>query len=312
MKNFLSFLLVLMFSVGSFGVVFAAEFTPGGDIGGAGLDAPENAGNHNPVPDSTAEECADANTILVNGICVVCSGDAPVYRDGACITRRANCEASDGSKWDSELCSDPNDSDDFGTCCIGTKEYCNDRKKGYDEDSKDCRDCNSPEVYDDLIKDCHNPNLTPSTILPNTEFAETDCEKMFLIEAYNPGILKGIVLDGKKVDLPDFDLDDKQYEGDTPSAKVSPLDVLGCAIKTGRVKLWMVPFYIKYLIQFALSLAGLVAVGSMVIGGYFYLFGSFADDKDKGKRAVIYGIVGFVVAILSWTIVNIVIAVLTR
>jgi hypothetical protein len=76
--------------------------------------------------------------------------------------------------------------------------------------------------------------------------------------------------------------------------------------------MWMIPFFIKYLIQFAISIAGLVAVGAIIIGGYFYLFGGLVDDKEKGKRAIMYGLGGFVVVLLAWTIVNAVIALLTR
>jgi hypothetical protein len=108
------------------------------------------------------------------------------------------------------------------------------------------------------------------------------------------------------------DLNIVNKDGTTEDRDFYPLDVLGCAIKTGRISLWMVPFFVKYLIQFALSIAGLVAIGAVIIGGYFYLFGGVDNDKERGKKAVMYGLLGFVVAILAWTIVNAVIAILTR
>ena len=304
MKNFLSFLLVLIFSVGSFGVVFAEE------------------GDDTPVPEAEAEEVDDScdngvpwsvdsdNDGITDGdVCTPCAEfdeSTPIYSPdlGGCVSRKESCDAATGKTWDNDKCSDANAKDNL--CCIGTKDYCNNQEKGYDSANDDCRDCNPPEEYDNTIKDCHNPNLTPSTLLPDTEYKETTCERLFLAEVNQPDVLKNIVVSGKENTIDGFD------PGKGVSRNLSPLDILGCAIKTGRVGLWMIPFYIKYFIQFALSLAGLVAVGSIVIGGYFYLFGALADDKDKGKRAIMYGILGFIVAILSWTIINIVISILTR
>ncbi len=191
--------------------------------------------------------------------------------------------------------------------CVPGVDFCAKTKAEYDAESHSCKACSAPEIFDPTIKSCYDPNETPSTVVPTTKFKETDCELMFQYDAYKPNTLKNIVKSGKTATVDGF-----KVEGVAGGNKVSPLDVLGCAIKTGRIHLWMIPFYIKYFIQFALSLAGLVAVGAIIIGGYFYLFGSFADDKDKGKRAIIYGIVGFIIAILAWTIVNVVISIATR
>ncbi|MFA4890831.1 MAG: pilin [Candidatus Gracilibacteria bacterium] len=223
---------------------------------------------------------------------------APEIKNKSCVTAEEKCTYLKNSFYDSDANS-----------CVSGKVYCAKNGQEYDAESNSCKACSAPEVFDPTIQSCYDPNVTPSTVLPTTKFIETDCELLFLYEASHPGILKDILLIGGG----DIDFGAQgEYEGEVPTNKVSPLDVLGCAIKTGRIHLWMIPFYIKYFIQFALSLAGLVAVGAIIIGGYFYLFGSFADDKDKGKRAIIYGIVGFIIAILAWTIVNVVISIATR
>lgn len=80
--------------------------------------------------------------------------------------------------------------------------------------------------------------------------------------------------------------------------------ILGCAIKTGRLKLYMVPFYITYLIQFLLSLAGLIAILFMVIGGYKYVIGGLTEDKESGKKTILHALVGFIVALSAWIVVN--------
>ncbi len=88
-------------------------------------------------------------------------------------------------------------------------------------------------------------------------------------------------------------------------ADAPPLsEVLGCGVKTGRLKFYMVPFFITYLIQFLLSLAGLVAVLFMVIGGYKYVVGGLTEDKESGKKTILHAIVGFIVALSAWIVVN--------
>lgn len=88
-------------------------------------------------------------------------------------------------------------------------------------------------------------------------------------------------------------------------------DLLGCAIKTGRITLNMVPFFIKYIINFLLAISGMISVLFILIGGYYYIYGSVVDDKEKGKSIIFYALGGMALAFLSWSIVNIVLALLT-
>lgn len=83
-------------------------------------------------------------------------------------------------------------------------------------------------------------------------------------------------------------------------------DILGCSIKTGDINLWMVPFFITYLINFILALAGLICVLFIVLGGYWYIIGSAQGQTDKGKNTIIYAIVGLVITLMAWILVNIV------
>lgn len=87
--------------------------------------------------------------------------------------------------------------------------------------------------------------------------------------------------------------------------------VLGCAIKTGRISLWMVPYFIKYFIEFILYVGGLVAVGGILFGGATYIFSGLSNDKEKGKKAILYSVVGMILMYTAWAIVNIVIGLLT-
>lgn len=80
--------------------------------------------------------------------------------------------------------------------------------------------------------------------------------------------------------------------------------VLGCAIKTGKIKLYMMPFFVTYLIQFLLGIAGLIAVLFMVIGGYKYAVGGITEDKESGKKTILHALLGLIVALSAWIVVN--------
>ena len=83
-------------------------------------------------------------------------------------------------------------------------------------------------------------------------------------------------------------------------------DVLACALRTGRVKLWMAPFFILSAIEFLSGLAGLLSVGFMVIGGYHFAVGGVTEEKDKGKKTITNALIGLVLSMLAYTIVNII------
>lgn len=86
---------------------------------------------------------------------------------------------------------------------------------------------------------------------------------------------------------------------------------LGCGIKTGNIKLYMVPYYIRSILEFVIGLSGLVCVGAIIFGGYWYLFAGISEDKERGKKAILYGIVGMVLTLVAWAAVNIIISLLT-
>lgn len=88
--------------------------------------------------------------------------------------------------------------------------------------------------------------------------------------------------------------------------------ILACGIRTGAMKLWMIPYYIRFMLEFVISLAGLIAVAGTVYGGYLYMFGGISDEKEKGKKAIMYGVIGMIMTLVAWAVVNIFIALLTR
>ncbi|HLG25573.1 MAG TPA: pilin [Candidatus Gracilibacteria bacterium] len=96
----------------------------------------------------------------------------------------------------------------------------------------------------------------------------------------------------------------------SPDAKARD-DLLGCAIKTGRVSLQMLPYFITYIGNFLLAMVGIICVLFIVIGGYQYIYGGLIDQKEKGKKTIIHALMGMSVALLAWVIVSVIISAIT-
>ncbi len=156
------------------------------------------------------------------------------------------------------------------------------------------------------------------TVLPDTNKTATDCQKVMVwVNAHTDKItitqpatgdtgvtatdtsIKALIAGRENVPV-------TGYEGG-----VSYTEVLACAIMTGDIKVWMIPYFIRYILEFIIGLAGLVAVGGVVYGGYLYLFAGLTTDKDKGKNAIKNSLLGLVLIFTAWAIVNIVISLVT-
>lgn len=83
-------------------------------------------------------------------------------------------------------------------------------------------------------------------------------------------------------------------------------DVIGCAIKTGRFHFYLIPYIIKYLAEFGIAIAGTVSMLFIVIGGFQYLTGPVTQNKEQGKKTITYALVGLVLTLAAWVIVNVV------
>lgn len=132
-----------------------------------------------------------------------------------------------------------------------------------------------------------------STILPETKESIGSCKELMNTVAVYSSETKEIFKNNKD--------EDGWYIA----------EILACGIKTGSIRLWMIPYYIRYILEFIVGIAGLIAVGGIVYGGYLYLFAGVSDAKDQGKKAIMYGVLGLIMTLVAWAVVNIVIAVVT-
>jgi len=86
---------------------------------------------------------------------------------------------------------------------------------------------------------------------------------------------------------------------------------LACALKTGHIQFWMVPYFVTFMLEFLISIAGLIAILMLIVGAYYYIAGGLTDDKEKGKTIIKYALGGLILTTLSWVIVNIILLALT-
>jgi hypothetical protein len=134
-------------------------------------------------------------------------------------------------------------------------------------------------------------DTTTTSVLPGTDQNLINCQT-----EYNPDVQGRLAVESG-------------LNGDDPDKKVT--DWLGCGIKTGNIKLYMVPYYVRSVLEFVIGISGLACVGAIIVGGFSYLFAGISEDKEKGKKAIQYGLIGMVLTLLSWAIVNIVMTLLT-
>lgn len=153
------------------------------------------------------------------------------------------------------------------------------------------------------------------TVLPETKKKVVECTDIMNEVLKNSCAAKAVIFKNDTVAAdkcssgvkPNFLYKDGEDKGKI----FTESDVLGCGIKTGTIKLWMVPYYIRYILQFIIGISGLVAVGGIVYGGYLYLFAGVSSEKDQGKKAIQYSLIGMVMTLIAWAFVNIIISLVT-
>lgn len=87
--------------------------------------------------------------------------------------------------------------------------------------------------------------------------------------------------------------------------------IMGCAIKSGYIKFWMVPYFIKYILEWVINLSGLISVLMILVGAYYYIWGGISDEKEKGKKVILYAIGGLILTSVAWFIVNVLLLAIT-
>lgn len=78
-------------------------------------------------------------------------------------------------------------------------------------------------------------------------------------------------------------------------------------LRNGNVGFESIPGVILAVTEFLLGFVGTIAMIMIMYGAVRIGYGAVADDKEAGKKIVTAGIVGFVISVSGWFIINFVI-----
>jgi hypothetical protein len=78
-------------------------------------------------------------------------------------------------------------------------------------------------------------------------------------------------------------------------------------LRNGNLGFESIPGIILNVTNFILGLVGTVATIMIIYGAVRIGYGAVADDKEAGKKIVTAGIVGFVISVSGWFIINFII-----
>jgi len=79
---------------------------------------------------------------------------------------------------------------------------------------------------------------------------------------------------------------------------------LGDKIKNGTIALSDLPEFIIYLIDLATKIAGTIAVGFLIYGGFLFILSGLTEKKEEAKNTIKYSFIGLIITFLAWLIVN--------
>ncbi len=81
---------------------------------------------------------------------------------------------------------------------------------------------------------------------------------------------------------------------------------LGTMIRTGDISLRQIPCFIKFFSQTLIAIAGTLSVIFVMVGGYRYTLAG-ESQHEEAKRTITYALIGLIVSLLAWILVDIVI-----
>ncbi|HVW66857.1 MAG TPA: hypothetical protein VHA78_03970 [Candidatus Peribacteraceae bacterium] len=84
----------------------------------------------------------------------------------------------------------------------------------------------------------------------------------------------------------------------------------GCDFVTGRLTASCVPWFIGHLIVFVFQFISVLFLLNVIYAGYQLTMGSITGDKGKGKDRLQWSIVGLIVSVCSFLLLNMVLTVI--
>ncbi len=99
-----------------------------------------------------------------------------------------------------------------------------------------------------------------------------------------------------------------------PAAAQNPAIITnlpGCDFETGRLTAACVPIFIGHLITMIFSLVSAFFLLNVMYAGYQIAMGSWTGEKSAGKDRLTWAIIGLVVTVCSYLILDLAVSVIT-
>jgi len=95
-----------------------------------------------------------------------------------------------------------------------------------------------------------------------------------------------------------------QCPDDTPGADKTVSSLAECMLDPGDAPTEVTPI-VQNILNIVLGIMGAVAVGVIILGGFYFLTSQGDAAKvTRGKNTILYGVIGLIVALLALAIVN--------
>ncbi|MBI5155831.1 hypothetical protein HZA45_01000 [Candidatus Peregrinibacteria bacterium] len=88
--------------------------------------------------------------------------------------------------------------------------------------------------------------------------------------------------------------------------------ITGCNFSTGQLRAACIPNFIAYLVQFLFSLLGMFFLLNVIFAGYQIAVSGVTGDKESGKNRLMWSVIGLIVAICAFVILDLVLSVITE
>ncbi len=84
----------------------------------------------------------------------------------------------------------------------------------------------------------------------------------------------------------------------------------GCSFTDGKILAACIPVFIGHLVSLVIGLVGTIFVINIMYAGYQYAIGSLQGDEGDAKSRIYWSIIGLIVTVCSYLILDLVLTIL--
>lgn len=94
-----------------------------------------------------------------------------------------------------------------------------------------------------------------------------------------------------------------------PPGLVNPIDGKPCDFATGKISAGCIPLFVGHLVEIIFSLISAFFLLNVIFAGYQMAMGSWTGDKANGKDRLTWSIIGLVITVCSFLILDLIVSV---